>query len=246
MVSDLGTESRTDFLGSYVGEPSQRREFGQPSQEFDTLWRPVTHDLAWRESACVVSRGIAFRPLYFPKTFRKPPVGWPTTVLSVATRKPAVPRLSHHLFGLKYLIGAAPPLLLLLLYLSLASLLFSPFVSFVARSIAMGKCESPVRRRVSFASSVTGSLMHACCCSIWQEDQDRNQWYVVLLSSSSSAVALDDRSKCVVKCVGFGRIGRLVARAALQRNDVELVAINDPFINTDYMVCMREPVPALL
>lgn len=37
-------------------------------------------------------------------------------------------------------------------------------------------------------------------------------------------------------CVGFGRIGRLVARVALQRNDVELVAINDPFITTDYMV----------
>jgi glyceraldehyde 3-phosphate dehydrogenase len=36
--------------------------------------------------------------------------------------------------------------------------------------------------------------------------------------------------------VGFGRIGRLVARVALQRDDVELVAINDPFITTDYMV----------
>lgn len=36
--------------------------------------------------------------------------------------------------------------------------------------------------------------------------------------------------------VGFGRIGRLVARVALQRNDVELVAVNDPFITTDYMV----------
>lgn len=35
---------------------------------------------------------------------------------------------------------------------------------------------------------------------------------------------------------GFGRIGRLVARVALQRNDVELVAVNDPFITTDYMV----------
>ncbi|CAN1295280.1 Glyceraldehyde-3-phosphate dehydrogenase 2, cytosolic, partial [Linum perenne] len=38
--------------------------------------------------------------------------------------------------------------------------------------------------------------------------------------------------------VGFGRIGRLVARVALQRDDVELVAINDPFIPTDYMVYM--------
>ncbi|CAN1268039.1 Glyceraldehyde-3-phosphate dehydrogenase [Linum perenne] len=37
---------------------------------------------------------------------------------------------------------------------------------------------------------------------------------------------------------GFGRIGRLVARVALQREDVELVAVNDPFINTDYMTYM--------
>jgi len=37
---------------------------------------------------------------------------------------------------------------------------------------------------------------------------------------------------------GFGRIGRLVARVALQSEDVELVAINDPFISTDYMTYM--------
>nr|XP_028959676.1 glyceraldehyde-3-phosphate dehydrogenase, cytosolic-like [Malus domestica] len=37
---------------------------------------------------------------------------------------------------------------------------------------------------------------------------------------------------------GFGRIGRLVARIALQREDIELVAINDPFITGDYMVYM--------
>ncbi|GJW62633.1 glyceraldehyde-3-phosphate dehydrogenase, cytosolic, partial [Tanacetum coccineum] len=34
---------------------------------------------------------------------------------------------------------------------------------------------------------------------------------------------------------GFGRIGRLVARVALQSDDVELVAVNDPFITTVYM-----------
>ncbi|THG22141.1 hypothetical protein TEA_020857 [Camellia sinensis var. sinensis] len=33
----------------------------------------------------------------------------------------------------------------------------------------------------------------------------------------------------------FRRIGRLVARVALQSDDVELVAVNDPFITTDYM-----------
>ncbi|XP_024363295.1 glyceraldehyde-3-phosphate dehydrogenase, cytosolic isoform X2 [Physcomitrium patens] len=37
---------------------------------------------------------------------------------------------------------------------------------------------------------------------------------------------------------GFGRFGRLVARVALERNDIELVAVNDPFISTDYMAHM--------
>ncbi|THG08174.1 hypothetical protein TEA_006181 [Camellia sinensis var. sinensis] len=39
---------------------------------------------------------------------------------------------------------------------------------------------------------------------------------------------------------GFGRIGRLVARVALQSDDVELVAVNDPFITTDYMRTLFE------
>ena len=33
---------------------------------------------------------------------------------------------------------------------------------------------------------------------------------------------------------GFGRIGRLVLRACLNRSDVKVVAINDPFISPDY------------
>ncbi|MDR2167763.1 MAG: type I glyceraldehyde-3-phosphate dehydrogenase [Clostridiales bacterium] len=37
---------------------------------------------------------------------------------------------------------------------------------------------------------------------------------------------------------GFGRIGRLVLRSAVQREGVEIVAINDPFIDLDYMVYM--------
>nr|QOU08732.1 glyceraldehyde 3-phosphate dehydrogenase [Larix gmelinii var. olgensis] len=37
---------------------------------------------------------------------------------------------------------------------------------------------------------------------------------------------------------GFGRIGRLVARVALSRDDIELVGVNDPFITTDYMTYM--------
>ncbi|MFH0907701.1 MAG: type I glyceraldehyde-3-phosphate dehydrogenase [bacterium] len=37
---------------------------------------------------------------------------------------------------------------------------------------------------------------------------------------------------------GFGRIGRLVFRASLNNPDVEVVGINDPFIDADYMVYM--------
>lgn len=35
---------------------------------------------------------------------------------------------------------------------------------------------------------------------------------------------------------GFGRIGRLVTRAAMENPEAEIVAINDPFMNVDYMV----------
>lgn len=37
---------------------------------------------------------------------------------------------------------------------------------------------------------------------------------------------------------GFGRIGNLTFQAALQKGDVEVVAINDPFITADYMAYM--------
>ena len=37
---------------------------------------------------------------------------------------------------------------------------------------------------------------------------------------------------------GFGRIGRLVLRAACKRDDVEVVGVNDPFISADYMEYM--------
>jgi len=35
---------------------------------------------------------------------------------------------------------------------------------------------------------------------------------------------------------GFGRIGRLVLRASLEKEGIEVVAINDPFIDPEYMV----------
>ena len=37
---------------------------------------------------------------------------------------------------------------------------------------------------------------------------------------------------------GFGRIGRLVLRIALQRSSLDVVAVNDPFISVDYAAYM--------
>ena len=40
----------------------------------------------------------------------------------------------------------------------------------------------------------------------------------------------------VCLCGRFGRIGRLVLRAAIQKGGVDVVAVNDPFLDVDYMV----------
>jgi len=45
-------------------------------------------------------------------------------------------------------------------------------------------------------------------------------------------------SKPKVGINGFGRIGRLVCRAAIESGKVDVVAVNDPFIDLDYMVYM--------
>ncbi|OCF54423.1 glyceraldehyde-3-phosphate dehydrogenase [Kwoniella mangroviensis CBS 10435] len=37
---------------------------------------------------------------------------------------------------------------------------------------------------------------------------------------------------------GFGRIGRIVLRNAIEHGDIEVVAVNDPFIDLEYMVYM--------
>ncbi|KAG6469985.1 hypothetical protein ZIOFF_070924 [Zingiber officinale] len=51
----------------------------------------------------------------------------------------------------------------------------------------------------------------------------------------TSPFRLAAMAKIKIGINGFGRIGRLVARVALQSDDVELVAVNDLFITTDYM-----------
>jgi glyceraldehyde-3-phosphate dehydrogenase/erythrose-4-phosphate dehydrogenase len=40
---------------------------------------------------------------------------------------------------------------------------------------------------------------------------------------------------------GFGRIGRIVFRNAIEHNDIDIVAVNDPFIEPHYAVRAHSP-----
>ena len=61
-------------------------------------------------------------------------------------------------------------------------------------------------------------------------------FFFFLVSDSEFSGSRSNIYCCFLIIKGFGRIGRLVARVALQSDDIELVAVNDPFITTDYMV----------
>lgn len=56
------------------------------------------------------------------------------------------------------------------------------------------------------------------------------------LTARETRLKLFNHTDLVLLCFRFGRIGRLVTRAAASGGKVEVVAINDPFIDLDYMV----------
>ena len=45
----------------------------------------------------------------------------------------------------------------------------------------------------------------------------------------------EDQMSLKIGINGFGRIGRLVFRASLERDDIEVVGVNDPFLDSEYM-----------
>jgi len=57
-------------------------------------------------------------------------------------------------------------------------------------------------------------------------------------TATGAVVAAAGSEKIRVGINGFGRIGRLVARVISLRDDMELVAVNDPFIDASYMAYM--------
>lgn len=73
---------------------------------------------------------------------------------------------------------------------------------------------------------------------LYMQDLTEDVRYVYLGVGAGNAVKHSPvvKEKVRIGINGFGRFGRLVARVALERDDIELVAVNDPFISTDYMV----------
>ncbi|XP_039160959.1 glyceraldehyde-3-phosphate dehydrogenase GAPCP2, chloroplastic [Eucalyptus grandis] len=51
-------------------------------------------------------------------------------------------------------------------------------------------------------------------------------------------IVLNGSNKTKIGINGFGRIGRLVLRIATARDDIDVVAVNDPFIDAKYMAYM--------
>lgn len=74
----------------------------------------------------------------------------------------------------------------------------------------------------------------------WQKWNGLEFLIFFLIATFLSFVSLKythNMSKIKIGINGFGRIGRLVLRASLSNPNVEVVAVNDPFLDSDYMVC---------
>jgi hypothetical protein len=82
-------------------------------------------------------------------------------------------------------------------------------------------------------------------CTIW----NINDWarWLLCLSTKKCKICMAYRIYFILPTMttypwwssltGFGRIGRLVLRIASSRDDIDVVAVNDPFIDAKYMVC---------
>ncbi|XP_074581011.1 glyceraldehyde-3-phosphate dehydrogenase GAPCP1, chloroplastic-like [Curcuma longa] len=91
------------------------------------------------------------------------------------------------------------------------------------RTVFLGSGVTSLRRCLSHKSNGSRSI-HPVKATVTEAPQS-------VKGSSSSG-------KTKVGINGFGRIGRLVLRIAMARDDIDIVAVNDPFIDSKYMAYM--------
>ncbi|KAL0443130.1 UNVERIFIED_CONTAM: Glyceraldehyde-3-phosphate dehydrogenase GAPCP2, chloroplastic [Sesamum latifolium] len=93
---------------------------------------------------------------------------------------------------------------------------------------------------VKFQSSVFGTSITVDSSSPPQKSTTRHIQAIKATATEIPPTVQKSRSsgKTKIGINGFGRIGRLVLRIATFRNDIEVVAVNDPFIDAKYMAYM--------
>ncbi|XP_062113972.1 glyceraldehyde-3-phosphate dehydrogenase GAPCP2, chloroplastic-like [Humulus lupulus] len=69
-------------------------------------------------------------------------------------------------------------------------------------------------------------------------EASRPEIFAPLASSNPPPKVFFTFSLSLAKLSRFGRIGRLVLRVAIFRDDIDVVAVNDPFIDAKYMTYM--------
>ncbi|KAK1339748.1 hypothetical protein QTO34_018304 [Cnephaeus nilssonii] len=79
-------------------------------------------------------------------------------------------------------------------------------------------------------SATPATLSPAPCASCWP-NRGRSGVMPLLLLSADTMVK--------VRVNRFGRIGRLITRATFNSGKVDIVTINDPFIDLNYMLYIR-------
>ncbi|XP_042415687.1 glyceraldehyde-3-phosphate dehydrogenase GAPCP2, chloroplastic-like [Zingiber officinale] len=100
-------------------------------------------------------------------------------------------------------------------------------------------CSRSSKSSDSISSIFGSSLPSGEVCSLKKSGARRNQPIEATATEAPPYVkSSSSGGKTKVGINGFGRIGRLVLRIAITRDDIEVVAVNDPFIDAKYMAYM--------
>ncbi|OAP12091.1 GAPCP-2 [Arabidopsis thaliana] len=127
--------------------------------------------------------------------------------------------------------------------MALSSLLRSAATSAAAPRVELYPSSSynhsQVTSSLGFSHSLTSSRFSGAAVSTGKYNAKRVQPIKATATEAPPAVHRSRSSgKTKVGINGFGRIGRLVLRIATFRDDIEVVAVNDPFIDAKYMAYM--------
>ncbi|XP_057484763.1 glyceraldehyde-3-phosphate dehydrogenase GAPCP2, chloroplastic-like [Actinidia eriantha] len=118
---------------------------------------------------------------------------------------------------------------------------FSPSASFLRPGQSKAFCFGFHHNANSakFPSSISGSVVPGMSSSL-QKCTARSVQLIKATATEMPLTVQRPRSigKTKVGINGFGRIGRLVLRIATSRDDIDVLAVNDPFVDAKYMAYM--------